>query len=211
LPEFGHAFGDAALLRQALTHRSGGRRHNERLEFLGDAMLGAIVAAELHERAPARSESELSLMRVALVRREALAEVARSIGLAACLRVGRAERSAAVAGIDSVLAGALEAVVGAAYLDGGYEAARRVVLHLLATPLSRVLDAGPAKDAKSRLQELLQARGQPLPVYAASGGPPYTVTCTTHAGVAASGTGASIRGAAMAAAERVLDMLERRT
>lgn len=207
----GHAFADASLLQRALTHRSASRTHNERLEFLGDAVLGAVVAAELYARAPERNESDLSLMRVALVRRETLAAAARTAGLAAHLRVGRGERASAVAERDSVLADALEAVVGAAFVDGGFEAASRVALHLLAVPLAEVLAVAPGKDAKSRLQEIMQARGLPLPVYEASAGPPYTVTCTTCHGVAGTGTGEAIRIAAMMAAQRVLELIDQRT
>src|SRR6185503_10214428 len=154
-----HRFTAPRLLEQALTHRSHGADNNERLEFLGDGVLGCAVADELYARFPHLTEGKLTRLRASLVREEALAEAAARLGLAEHLRLGR------VAAQPSLLADAVEAMVGAVFLDGGYEAARKTVVAVLGEQL-QALDAEQApKDAKTELQERLQAKRLKLPEY----------------------------------------------
>src|SRR5207248_859910 len=124
----GHRFASPRLLEQALTHRSRGAENNERLEFLGDGVLGCAVADELYARFPQLSEGKLTRLRASLVREEALAEVAQTLGIGEFLRLGEGELAAAPEPRPSILADALEAVLGAVFLDGGYDAARKTVL-----------------------------------------------------------------------------------
>ena len=211
----GHRFGNPALLEQALTHRSYGSPHNERLEFLGDGVLGCVVAAELCERFPEASEGELSRVRASIVREAALAESAQAIGLSAFLRLGEGEIANAGAERASTLADALEAVFGAAFLDGGYAAARAVIHKCLGSALQSVDAAAPATDAKTKLQEYLQARRRKLPTYrvAATTGAAhkqvFEVECVvSELGLAASGRGRSRRAAEQRAAENMLKLLD---
>lgn len=211
----GHRFSNPALLEQALTHRSSGSPHNERLEFLGDGVVGCVVAAELCERFPDASEGELSRVRASIVREAALAESARGIGLSAFLRLGEGEVANAGAERASTLADALEAVFGAAFLDGGYPAARAVIYSCLGPALQSVDAASPAKDAKTRLQEYLQGKRRKLPAYrvAATVGAAhkqvFEVECVVdELGLAASGRGRSRRAAEQRAAENLLKLLE---
>lgn len=164
LPDFGHVFGDPALLRQALRHRSAGRPHNERLEFLGDGLVGAIVAELLFERFPRASEGELTRLRALLVRREALADQARKLGLGGHLQLGQGELKSGGFRRDSILADAFEALVAAIHLDAGW-AACRDWLRALCGPVLAGLDLEQLADAKTRLQEWLQSRGRDLPEY----------------------------------------------
>ncbi len=161
----GYLFRDSALLTQALTHRSAGSPHNERLEFLGDAALNFVVAARLFARFPRVSEGDLSRMRARLVREETLAEIAGEIALADYLILGPGEVRSGGARRDSIRADALEAVLGAAYLDGGFAAAEGIVLLLLETRINDQLGDTELRDPKTRLQEFLQGKGRPLPVY----------------------------------------------
>jgi ribonuclease III len=161
----GHRFGSAALLEQALTHRSYGPDNNERLEFLGDGVLGCAMAEELYARFPRLPEGKLTRLRASLVREEALAEVAAELGIGECVRLGEGEIASSPSIRPSILADALEAVFGAVFLDGGYEAARQAIVGAF-HPLIERLDAErPAKDAKTQLQELLQSRRARLPEY----------------------------------------------
>ena len=160
----GHRFGRRALLEQALTHKSFAKSHNERLEFLGDAVLGYVVATRLFEIYPDAHEDTLSLLRAKLVRKETLAEVARELELGEYLRLGVGERRSGGHQRASILADALEAVIGAVHLDGGVEAARGVILRLI-EPRMRSLDPETLKDAKTRLQERLQGANLDLPEY----------------------------------------------
>ena len=161
----GYEFRDPTLLESALTHRSGGPKNNERLEFLGDAVLGFVVADELFRLCPRDAESKLTMMRAALVRREALAGVGRQLGLSEYLRVGTGERKGGVIQRDSVLADAVEALLGAVLVDAGFDTARALVLRLFAVSIERVIAEGTFKDAKTQLQEHLQARARTLPTY----------------------------------------------
>lgn len=161
----GYYFRDPSLLTQALTHRSAGFPHNERLEFLGDAALNFVVAAKLFSRFPKVSEGDLSRMRARLVREETLAIIAAEVGLAEHLIMGPGEIRSGGARRDSIRADALEAIIGAAYLDGGFAAAEDIVIHLMEPRMTDELSGEELRDPKTRLQEFLQGKGRPLPVY----------------------------------------------
>mgnify|MGYP001236015610 CR=1 FL=1 len=217
----GHRFRSIDLLEQALVHRSFGSPHNERLEFLGDGVLGCVITEELYSRFPERTEGELSRLRANLVRETALAGIARSLGLSAFLRLGEGELASGGADRPSILADALEAVFGAVFLDGGYQAARATVLKVYEEALGRVNPGEPSKDPKTRLQELLQGRRQKLPQYrvvatrGAAHKQTFEVECTVDGpGGAlrqATGTGSSRRIAEQHAADRMLEQLKRDT
>jgi ribonuclease-3 len=161
----GYRFQDAQLLQQALTHRSAGSRNNERLEFLGDAVLGSVIAAELYHRYPQAREGKLSRLRSTLVRRESLAGIAQDLQLGDYLQLGAGERRSGGHARDSILSDALEAVFGAIYLDSGFATARDCILTLFSERMQLVSGVMTLKDAKTRLQEYLQAQRKPLPVY----------------------------------------------
>jgi len=163
--QLGYRFGDASLLRQALTHRSFGTPHNERLEFVGDAVLNCVVARALYQRFPDTPEGDLSRSRASLVNKDTLARVARRLGLGEMVRLGEGELRSGGSDRSSILADALEAVFRAVFLDGGYDAARGVIEAVYADILA---DADPtvlSKDPKTRLQEWLQGRKVPVPAY----------------------------------------------
>ncbi len=162
---FGYRFDDPGLLKQALVHRSAGSRNNERLEFLGDAVLGCVIAEQVFARHPGAREGELSRMRSTLVRRESLAELANGLDIGVYLRLGPGERKSGGHHRQSILADAFEAVLGAIYLDGGFEPCRRAIVALFAEKLDAVADLEQLKDPKTRLQEYLQSQRQPLPEY----------------------------------------------
>ncbi len=165
LRRLGLAFRDPDLLTQALTHRSCGARNNERLEFLGDAVVNLVMADALYLRFPQLSEGELTRLRVRLVRAETLADVAREIGLGEVLRLGPGELKSGGFDRDSILADGFEAVVGALYQDGGYHEVHRILMELFASRLAGIDAHAQAKDAKTLLQEFLQGRGLELPQY----------------------------------------------
>jgi len=171
----GYRFSRPRLLEQALTHRSHGEPHNERLEFLGDSILGFIVAEHLYERFQDVSEGLLTRMRARVVRGETLAASARTIPLGPRLILGQGARNSGDDDRDSILANALEAVIGAIYLDGGLEPARAFVTKTLAMPLAELRADGLSKDSKTSLQEWLQQRGRELPSYRVvdETGPPH--------------------------------------
>ena len=206
----GHAFRDRGLLSRALTHRSAGAPNNERLEFLGDALLGYVVARRLFEAFPDAPEKDLTLMRAGLVRNDALAEVARELGLGE--HVLGARRSG-VSDRPSVLADTLEAVVGAVTLDGGVEAGTAVVETLFGARIAAACGVA-GKDPKTRLQEAVQARGLALPEYVVEGleGAPharrFTVRCRVDAlDLHATGAARTRREAEQSAAGGVLRQL----
>lgn len=212
--ELGYRFRDPDRLQRALTHRSAGSRHNERLEFLGDAVLGFVIAEALHRSLPDADEGHLSRLRAALVRRETLAELARTVGLGERLRLGGGELKSGGFRRASILADTLEALIGAAYLDGGLPAARTVLERLYAERLRDLPSADALKDAKTRLQELLQGRGLSLPVYRVESVTGeehrrrFTVVCEiADADRASVGSGTSRRRAEQAAAEHMLATL----
>ena len=161
----GHPFRDPGLLRQALTHRSAGAPHNERLEFLGDSIVNLLVAEAMYSRWPRADEGALTRARSALVCESALAVLARTLELGERLTLGPGEMKSGGHRRDSILADAFEAVVAAIYLDAGFEACRARVLPWFEAPMAAVPVGKPEKDPKTRLQEWLQARQKPLPVY----------------------------------------------
>jgi len=209
-----HVFSDAALHAQALTHRSVGRANNERLEFLGDALVNLIVAELLYEAHPRASEGELTRLRAQLVNGNALADVARTLDLGDQLILGQGELKSGGFRRDSILADAFEALIAAVYLDGGWDACRRVVRELI-TP--RVHQVGNSeKDAKTRLQESLQGDGKPLPIYelVATEGQDHAKTFEVACVLAdpplrVGGHGNSRRAAEQVAAEAALKLLQR--
>jgi ribonuclease-3 len=160
-----YTFDDQGLLKQALTHRSAGSRNNERLEFLGDAILGGVIAAELYRRYPAAKEGELSRLRANLVRRESLAGIAQSLDLGRHLTLGAGERKSGGHQRDSILSDTVEALLGAIFLDSDFAVCQRCVLRLFSARLDSLAEVAFLKDAKTRLQEYLQSRHQPLPDY----------------------------------------------
>lgn len=161
----GHAFGNRALLEQALRHRSMEGRDNERLEFLGDGLLNALIGVALFEQRPSDNEGALSRLRASLVRESTLADIARELGLGAHLELGESERKTGGHRRDSILSDALEAILGAIYLDAGFAVAQRVCLGWFQGRLAALPDPESLKDPKTRLQEWLQARSRGLPVY----------------------------------------------
>ena len=208
-------FEDAQLLELALTHKSHSREHNERLEFLGDAVLGYAVAESLFTDQPDLAEDALTLIRASLVRKETLAEVAQGIGLGEFLSLGSGERKSGGRQRASILADTLEAIIGAVNLDGGIEAARALVLRLLAERLLEAPERGASKDAKTRLQELLQGRALALPVYevvATLGSEherTFTVSCQVKdLSLTTTGRGPSRRAAEKSAAEAMITAVE---
>ena len=213
--KLGHQFGDVDLLVRALTHRSAStERNNERLEYLGDAVLGYVTAAHLHQALAKAPESALTLARAALVKRATLAEVARSLDLGVYLIFGVGELRSGAWRRDSILANALEAVIGAVHEDGGVEAARALVMRLFDGRLEDSA-AVAAKDAKSALQEFTQARTVSLPEYRTvqevgpRHQPCFTVSCeVVQLGLKARADGASRKEAEMRAAAAVLSQIE---
>lgn len=205
---------DEALVSQALTHRSFGGADNERLEFLGDAVLSFVVAGLLYREFPDVSEGDLSRYRSALVSGETLADLAETIAIGERLRLGVGELRSGGFRRRSILADALEAVLGAVYQEGGIEAARAVIERMWRPRVAALKLTPPPKDPKTRLQEWLQGRGLPLPTYsvdAVSGEAHeqyFTVRCTLDGlGTSAEGAGSSRRRAEQLAAERVLEVL----
>lgn len=209
--------GDGALIARALTHRSAGGADNERLEFLGDAVLSFVVAELLYRDYGDAPEGDLSRYRAALVSGETLADVAETLDIGERLRLGPGELRSGGFRRRSILADAFEALLGAIYLDGGLDAARAVIERLWRPRLAALRAAPPPKDPKTRLQEYLQARSLGLPAYSVESitGEPheqqFAVRCTVGAlGASAEGHGTSRRRAEQLAAERVLESLESR-
>ena len=210
-----HRFADPGLLQQALTHRSAGAPHNERLEFLGDGIVNLLVAEVLFQRWPKADEGALTRARAELVREASLAIIARRLELGARLTMGPGEMKSGGHRRDSILADALEAVVAAIYLDSGFEACRAAVLPWFEESLAALPVGKPGKDAKTRLQEWLQARQRPLPSYelvSESGddhAKTFNVSCTIiDPTLTAEGEGSSRRNAEQAAATALLEKLD---
>jgi ribonuclease-3 len=213
----GHRFRRPELLTAALTHRSAvaerpgeGAADNERLEFLGDAVLGLAAARHLAEEHPSAREGELSRLRAALVGEPALAAAARELGLGAHLRFGRGEERSGGRDKPSILAGALEALVGAVFLDAGWRTAYRLARTVFRGPAAKAVAAGGGVDAKTRLQELCQRRWRETPAYAVverSGpahSPRFVGEALLGARVRGRGEGGSRKGAEQAAAAAAL-------
>ncbi len=161
-----YPFQNSALLTQALTHRSVGSNNNERLEFLGDAILNFVIAAQLFQQFPRESEGVLSRLRSSLVKGETLALLAKDLELGEYLSLGQGEMKSGGFRRQSILADAFEAIIGAVYLDGGFEEAKALLLRLFAERLETISPNVTIKDPKTRLQEYLQGRKKALPVYA---------------------------------------------
>jgi len=212
----GYRFNDPELLRRALTHRSFGAAHNERLEFLGDSVVNCVVALELYQKFPRLAEGELSRLRASLVNQQSLAATAQRLDLGAQLQLGEGELRSGGARRPSILADAVEAVIGAVFLDGGFTAARAVVLAILGIELGTIDPATAGKDPKTLLQEYLQARKIALPQYTvvATRGEAheqqFQVECLIpELGVRSQGEGSSRRGAEQEAARQAYELATR--
>lgn len=160
-----YRFNDTDLLQQALTHRSAAGRNYERLEFLGDAVLDFVISMAVFSARPDASEGDLSKLRSSLVKDTTLASIAQELGLGEHLVLGSGEKKTGGHRRESILADALEAIFGAAYLDDGFNAAREIIERVYASRLETLPDVADLRDPKTRLQEWLQARKKPLPVY----------------------------------------------
>ena len=207
-----HRFGNAALLEQALTHRSHSARHNERLEFLGDSVLNFVVAAMLFERYARIDEGDLSRLRANLVKQASLADIAQKLDLSQYLRLGEGELKSGGFRRPSILADTLEAILGAVFLDAGFDAARRVIAKLYQPVLAGVDPKTLGKDAKTLLQEFLQGRKLALPGYTvvathgAAHSQQFEVECAIPAlEIKVVAAGASRRAAEQSAAKLALD------
>ncbi|MEO8333181.1 MAG: ribonuclease III [Gallionella sp.] len=167
--QLGHEFKEPQLLQRALTHRSYAPEHNERLEFLGDSILGCVIAKHLYNSFPQLSEGELSRLRSNLVKEETLAVLAQQLDLGSQLRLGEGELKSGGFRRPSILADAMEALFGAVFLDSGFAAAEQVILDLFVPYLAKVDVQSLGKDAKTLLQEYLQGKRIPLPIYTVIG------------------------------------------
>jgi len=206
---------DRALFVTALTHRSAEGPNNERLEFLGDSVLNLLLSERLYREFPGASEGDLSRLRARLVSEEPLAEIALEMQLGELLLLGSGELKTGGFRRQSILADAFEALCGALYLDGGLEPVRARIEPLFESRIAALPEPATLKDAKTRLQEFLQANGHPLPVYVVkrtSGEPhaqTFLVTCTvSHAGIETEGEGGSRRRAEQVAAQAALQALD---
>lgn len=206
--KLGHVFRQPKLLERALTHRSYAAEHNERLEFLGDAILGCVIARHLYDSYPQLSEGDLSRLRSNLVREETLASLALKIDLGSHLKLGEGELRSGGARRPSILADALEALIGAVMLDADFAASEQVVLKLFVPYLEEMDVQNLGKDAKTLLQEFLQGKHMPLPNYnviATQGeahAQSFEVECDLPSlGISARGSGTSRRNAEQQAAQ----------
>ena len=216
IPGIHYQFSDPGLLETALTHRSVGAGNYERLEFLGDSVLDLVVADRLLVLHPSASEGDLSRMRSRLVRADSLGKIAADMGLGDFVRLGSGERKSGGRRRTSILGDSLEALLGAIYLDGGFEACRKVILGIFNPVIENLPDVEDLKDPKTRLQEYLQGRGRPLPHYGlleergADHAKEFTVVCSlTDSEEAAEAAGSSRRKAEQAAASKMLELLTR--
>ena len=207
----GHEFLQPRLLSQALTHRSHSSPHNERLEFLGDSVLDCVIAALLYARFSSIKEGELSRLRASLVRQETLADIAAKLEIGEQLRLGEGELKSGGFRRPSILADALEAVLGAIFLDGGYGAAQKTIAKLFQDRIEQIDPHDAGKDPKTALQEWLQARHLPIPQYnliVTSGDAhdqKFEVSCLISVlGLEVKGSGKSRRNAEQQAAQLAL-------
>ena len=211
----GHRFAQPELLRRALTHRSWGAEHNERLEFLGDAVLSVAVSSLLYERHGGSDEGDLTRVRAHLVREDSLHRVALSLSLPEVLRLSDGELRGGGALRPSILADAVEGLIGAVFVDGGFDPAQALVQRLFGEVIQATEAENWGKDAKTELQEWLQARRVPVPAYriAATRGQAHAQTFEVECavatlGLAERGEGKSRRAAEQEAARRLLDTLK---
>lgn len=207
-----YEFSDVDLLQRALTHRSAPGRNNERLEFLGDAVLDTVISEVVFEQRPEASEGALSRLRSSLVKDVTLAEVAADLAVGEHLTLGAGERKSGGHRRASILADALEAIIGAVYLDAGYQEAQRIVRNAFGDRLAQLPDAAELRDPKTRLQELLQSRKIDLPAYdvtSISGKAhqqSFTVSCKIEVlGLVTQGEGSTRRDAEQQAAREMLE------
>lgn len=211
--KLGYQFENPALLEQALTHRSCKGQHNERLEFLGDALLGLVIAETLFIRFPQTREGDLTRMRSALVKGVTLASIAQELGLSEFLRLGPGELKSGGFRRESILADALEAIIGAIYLDSGMAACKTHIMLWFEQRLNDIMP-GQQKDSKTLLQEYLQGLRQPLPTYevVATAGDAhqqtFTVRCTVPGMAPITATGSSRRKAEQDAAQSALEQIK---
>ncbi|ALP41010.1 ribonuclease III [Aeromonas schubertii] len=210
----GYSFNDGELLTRALTHRSAGSRHNERLEFLGDSILSLVIAEELFHRFPQVAEGDMSRMRATLVREKTLAELAREFELGDHLILGPGELKSGGFRRESILADTVEALIGAIYLDSGMDTTRTLLLGWYASRLEEIKPGVEQKDPKTRLQEILQGNRKPLPTYTVinvkgeAHNQEFTVQCDVDGlGTPLVGIGSSRRKAEQAAAQQALEQL----
>jgi ribonuclease-3 len=211
----GYQFANPNLLKIALTHRSNDDINNERLEFLGDSIVNFIVAEALYQQFPTAQEGELSRWRANLINRDALCILAREFQLGRYLFLGPGELKSGGADRPSILSCAMEAIIGAIYLDGGYTVTRECVLKWFQTLLTSLTSAGDQKDPKTQLQEHLQRYRLPLPVYKVesvhgeSHRQTFTVSCSVESvSKNALGKGSSRRRAEQDAAEKMLRIIK---
>jgi len=210
----GYQFSNTDLLDQALTHRSAASLHNERLEFLGDSILSYVIAGDLYQRFPKQQEGDLSRMRATLVKGQTLAEIAREFQLGEYLRLGSGELKSGGNRRESILADAVEAIIGAIYLDSNMQAVQQVILHWYQPRLQSIVPGVQQKDPKTRLQEYLQARKLQLPIYdvaeirGQAHNQQFFITCTIDGMDPVKASGTSRRKAEQAAAEKLLQQLE---
>ena len=209
-----YQFNDSQLFEQALTHRSASGLSNERLEFLGDAVLDFVVSEIVYDALPDADEGDLSRLRASLVKDTTLAQLASKLGLGEHLILGSGERKSGGHRRESILADALEAVFGAVFLDAGYAPSREVIENAFGDRLLDLPDPSELRDPKSRLQEWLQARQMDLPEYdlvnvtGEAHRQQFEVRCTIAGSkAAATGNGASRRSAEQQSAERMLSQL----
>jgi len=209
-----HQFKNRALLVQALTHRSAGTPHNERLEFLGDSLLNCVAADLLFHKLKSFPEGDLSRLRAGLVNQQALSEIALQLQVGDLLRLGEGELKSGGFRRPSILADALEAIFGAVYLDAGFDKTREVIERLYLERLERIDTKAPVKDPKTTLQEYLQGKRLELPQYSVTsiGGEAHDqmfyVDCAIKAlDITTSGAGASRRAAEQAAAAKALEQI----
>ncbi len=200
----GHAFDNLTLLQQALTHRSFSSQHNERLEFLGDSILGFIISSELYRLHPQAKEGSLSRIRSLLVNKETLAKLSHDKKITAYLRLGPGEKKNEVALSDTMLADTMEAIIGAIYLDSNIENCRHCVINWYQQTIGDIATLTPIKDAKTALQERLQAKNKALPQYTISehgqkNSPCFTAICTVN--------GLPYRGKGMANSRRKAEQI----
>jgi ribonuclease III len=211
----GYQFKDESLLLQALTHRSFKGAHNERLEFIGDSLLGMFVAEALYFEFPKANEGELTRMRSQLVKGQTLTAVAQELDLSPWLRLGQGEMKSGGFRRESILEDAIEAIIGAVYLDSDIEQCKDFVLKLIKARLADVDPSKALKDPKTQLQEVLQSRQRPLPEYdvletkGQAHNQIFTVQCKLDDGQSVTATGTSRRKAEQSAARKALEVVKK--
>lgn len=209
----GYTFNDFDLLKQALTHRSALGNHNERLEFLGDSTLGFAISVDLYLRFPNVDEGDLSRMRATLVCGKMLAEIGREFDLGECLILGPGELKSGGFRRDSIIADAVEAIIGAIFLDSNIDTVKAKVLSWYDSRLKSIEPGISQKDPKTRLQEHLQSRKQPLPLYEVmevkgeAHNQQFTMSCSIEGIESVQGKGTSRRKAEQITAQKMLDLI----